>query len=363
MKRILLAVLILSALSSACLGNDTLVTSAAGGTVKMMSEHKSIRMVSEKVDVKINSNSARVHCKFVFKNEGPSCTVEMGFPDVMTAGGAASVEPNDARMKNFRSWVDGRLVETKIVPSEKEKEQDPDGRIYRYTEYRVKKVSFQKNQTLIVEDEYDCNLGMWDYVGKPGPDYSFKYILRSGAAWKGKIGKAEINVDCSALPLYYEVVPEGPDGWVMNGKSVSWVLTDFEPGNDVYIDLVPRYPLLNGNITFSSWSPYYIKNGVAMASIRPLEELGAEVECDPEKNEATIKYGDKSLKLVEGSKTAWLGGEAISLPQAPEFVELYWISAPIAAVVKALGGSASYDSETGQVYLYLKKIGPGPYER
>ena len=338
MKRILLAILVLRACSPSFADDGAIA--GVGGAVQLLAEHSTVRMVREKVDVQLSTGSARVRCEFVFENEGKAAAVKMGFPE--EAWGDAAYAQKSA-FRGFRSWVDGTPIRTTVVSA-----SPSDRREYRA--WHVKNVRFAAGQTRTVVNEYGSGLG-----GVSDGSSFFNYVLRTGASWKGKIGEAVIEVDVSRIPPYYTVTAD-PDGYQERGHKLIWVLKDFDPAEDISVSLMPRYPTLNGTPTWGgAWSPYSIVDGVALGSPRFLQEVGGSVGYERESRVCTISYGSQILKLTVGSPNAVLNGaQAITLPRAPVIDRYSRLTVPIGAVVKALGGSASYDSKNHQVHLHLK---------
>jgi len=119
----LLCALVLSASSFA---DDGALT--AGGSPGLVSGHPSVVMQRERVVLTAGLKTVHVDCTFVFHNEGPSCTVRMGFPDLAEgAEGTDYYERLDAAKENgrtlppwegligFASWVDGKRVRTTLI--------------------------------------------------------------------------------------------------------------------------------------------------------------------------------------------------------------------------------------------------------
>lgn len=135
----------------------------------MLAEHKTITMVSEVVKLTLHATRVDADCTFVFKNNGPACNVNTGFPD---AGGSSYP------FLTFQSFVDGKPVATKL-------EADKDG----WKHWRVKVVPFEKDGVRIVREVYTSEMG--GGLGKPIVAIA-NYILRTGASWHGPIGSAKI---------------------------------------------------------------------------------------------------------------------------------------------------------------------------
>ncbi|MBD3276970.1 MAG: hypothetical protein GF388_01610 [Candidatus Aegiribacteria sp.] len=97
----------------------------------------------------------------------------------------------------------------------------------------VWRMHFEPQDTVRLVNTYRT---AWDYYGGgPWSDYTIKYILTTGATWKGSIGSAHIELEVpEELPS-----PGFTDtlftcwNWtgspVVNGRTVTWEFTDLEP--------------------------------------------------------------------------------------------------------------------------------------
>jgi hypothetical protein len=67
-----------------------------------------------------------------------------------------------------------------------------------------------------------------------GPERSFTYVLKTGASWKGTIGRARIVCDIAGLrargPLQFQ-----PAGGKIAGRKVVWEFRNFEPNKDIVV--------------------------------------------------------------------------------------------------------------------------------
>ncbi|HUV04424.1 MAG TPA: stalk domain-containing protein [Armatimonadota bacterium] len=317
-----------------------------GGTIAPMVEHPTVRMVREKVDAKLDWGGAKVRCEFVFKNEGPATTVKIGFPE-KAWGEVGPIRRSD--FSGFKSWVDGKRVSTRFVPSRK----PPKEASQEFEAWHVKDVGFGAGQTRLIVNEYTCPLGR-----DSGGNRFFSYTLRSGKTWKGKIGEAIITVDASEVSSYYKVSPpESPKPYVLRGSRITWTLRDFEPDEDISVSLTPKHQIFIGGP--ATGSPVAVadpevfgKHGVAMASVWQLRHLhGCSTSWDKVKRQCTITYGERSVELRPGSKTAILSKtEEIRLPRAPHLAEGRLV-VPIINVAKALGMTVSYDQKRGWISI------------
>jgi hypothetical protein len=192
-----------------------------GGNIKLLRGHKTIRMVSEDVRIKLPEGSVRA--TFVFRNEGPATTVKIGFPE--SGDNAGPTSERKSGFGYFRSYVDGQRIRVK---REGKLAQDQDGE---YHTWWTKNVRFGRNQTRVIANEFQGGLG-----GDTSNDAYFSYVLSTGASWKGKIGRARITVDVADLGRVSGLTG-GPDGYTRRNHKFSWDLRNLEPtgDDDVYI--------------------------------------------------------------------------------------------------------------------------------
>ncbi len=88
-----------------------------GGSPHLLKGHKSVSMRTEQIRIDVHEKIINVDCKFVFHNDGPACTVRMGFPDE-GLGAAEPYQgfpvPTGAKLKatfeSYVSYVDGKKL-------------------------------------------------------------------------------------------------------------------------------------------------------------------------------------------------------------------------------------------------------------
>lgn len=161
-----------------------------GGTPRLISGHSSVSMQSEVIRMTIGEETITTDCRFVFKNDGPACTVRMGFPDqgIGDVPGADHEEPEGSKtpargtFRSFRSYINGKPVPTKVIRS-----GEPGGY------WHVKEVRFPAKSTVTVRDVYTQIVGA-QITGANSVLSQAVYILRTGASWKGNIGSTEVLV-------------------------------------------------------------------------------------------------------------------------------------------------------------------------
>ncbi len=279
-----LTVLLVSLSVVAC-ANDAAVR-GVGGAVAPMDSHPSIRMVREKVDARIGRDDVKVRCEFVFKNEGPATTVKMGFPEWSWGDSARPIVTTE--FKSFKSWVDGKPVGTKLIPSAK-------GQSMEYEAWHVKDVRFGANQTRTVVDECISSLG-GDSMGAS----FFSYVLRTGKSWKGKIGKAVVTVDASGVDSFYKIMPSHDKGYVQKGSTIVWSARDFEPSDNIHVHMEPWKLWVGDDGIYVGISDprLFGEKGIAVAHVLRLEDIeGCKVAWDSARKECLVSYRGHSLRM------------------------------------------------------------------
>jgi len=227
-----------------------------GGSPRMLSGKTTVVMQSEVVTMTVGADDVDVDCRFVFRNDGPACTVRMGFPDSGRGGSDPSeIESETGRKSNgtfrsFTSYVDGKRVSTTI-----DRDGESKGNLW-----HVKVVHFNRGQTVNVRDVYRTIVSSQVNVspGYQGGNFSTFYVLRTGASWAGKIGRAEVVVHmkrpgaravrlasyaAAGNPDPYKiawskfpagtVLWRGPSTPTVSGNTIRFVRSNFEPG---YLD-------------------------------------------------------------------------------------------------------------------------------
>ncbi|HWA83888.1 MAG TPA: hypothetical protein VG820_10660 [Fimbriimonadaceae bacterium] len=169
------------------------------GAPKLMGSHPSVRMVSEVVRATIHREKADVVCDFVFRNDGPACTVRMGFPDYND--NRLPGDENRSIYNSFKSTVDGKEVENELEPKKAPELQSyPKGW---NSAFEVKSVRFAKGQTRRIREVYRVPLGTLaihgEIEGKGVPaERIFTYVFSTGSTWHGPIGRAEMTITFAA---------------------------------------------------------------------------------------------------------------------------------------------------------------------
>lgn len=345
MKRLLiiLGLLLICTISQA----DDSAVRGLGGTVAPMKQHPTVRMISEKVDVKLGWEGAEVRCRFVFKNEGPATTVKIGFPE-QAWGYAGPITKSD--YKHFSSWVDGKKVNTKFIPSARKKYEIP-----RFDAWYVKDVYFKANQTRIIEDEFES-----PYGNTSTGETWFQYILRSGKNWKGRIGEAVITIDASAIWSYWRPEPDNEyPTFTRKGKSIIWRLKNLEPERDMRIDLKPVFTLYLGDPKAGRKLDIddprlFGEHGIAMVNARSMNQwLSPEMVGKRLSDGVKISYyyGMRYIIVRPGSTTALVDGKTEMILQSKPYVKHDCLYVPVLDIAKALGAQVVVNKEKGIIVI------------
>lgn len=149
-----------------------------GGTLQPI-ESTTIRMESETVQAVVYGSFAEYRCDFRFVNSGPARTVEFGFPFELPSNSAMKYWSPPAA---FRAWRNG--VPLQVTP--RNGMDHGNGTLY-YTHT----ASLDHGATMISVD----------YLAIPSTAEGggeFNYVLHSGAAWAGTIGKVVMRYSISS---------------------------------------------------------------------------------------------------------------------------------------------------------------------
>jgi hypothetical protein len=248
-------------------------------------------MTEETVTVRLRPEGALVSAVFLLRNTGNGVDLQMGFPDVslesLSEAGALPGNPGASRIRAFQAAVDGVKQETKyregidsgsLADRERFGKRLEELRKLRlrmqearaglarakaagnraaadagakdlewleeerqraaYLGWFVWPVGFDAGKTRSVEVSYEVPL-LEEARRGAGREKSFEYVLRTGAAWKGPIGKARILVRFEGGLAIADLARHAPSGGRLSENGVDWELTDIEPQEDVRIVLDP----------------------------------------------------------------------------------------------------------------------------
>ncbi|MCK4629989.1 MAG: hypothetical protein KAT40_01020, partial [Bacteroidales bacterium] len=258
----------------------------AGGNVKPMNS-ESIKMVKEKIDITMLGNHFEVRVDYVFYNSGEKQTAIMGFPNSRgTYGGG----PENLKygINDFRAF-DGER-ELKI----ERKGSAVTETVKTFPVWETFMVDFEAGETKRITNIYSQ-----EYFSEYGRSVGAKYILTTGATWKGSIDSISVNIYSNSADSDFNnrtvyLLEEGGDH--------KWY------GKDEYrLYIFPHEYIIEDNVIkmmFTDIEPDFNLN----ISLPPpsLFRLFASSELDEDKNDKyTVKNltdGDPSTAWVEGKK-------------------------------------------------------------
>lgn len=222
-----------------------------------------IRMESERIQVQFGRKFSDVDARFVFRSGKPDAPARqlVGFPDIgasyAEAGrrnpkGDASWYPHDnvtGPLENLHTFVDGREVQSDLQYSfvvEDEavgwKPGTPnDGTLMAW---HTMWVSFPPDRDVVIERRYRVPNG--DMVGGIT---TFEYLTVTGAAWRGTIGRMDVDVTLvgwtaddfawktgGRRPQVFDTgpwcEPDKPDWTILSPTHLQLTWLDFEPRTD-----------------------------------------------------------------------------------------------------------------------------------
>ena len=285
MKKSFIFILAIFYLPAVLLADAASIVLLPGGNVKPM-QNESIKMVKEKINITFLSGRFEVRVDYVFYNSGEKQTAIMGFPNSRGSDGG----PENMRygIEDFKAFAGEKELQverketegpevTKVVPV-----------------YETFTVDFDAGETKRITNIYSQKY--FDEYGKPIK--SAKYILTTGATWKGSIDSIWVNIysnlpdhDFSKRTIYvleesgderwYDKVEYKldvfPKAYIREDNIIKMLFTDIEPDFDIDISMPPP----------------------------SIFSLFASSELDEDKND---KYAAKNM--VDGDpSTAWVEGK------------------------------------------------------
>lgn len=207
--------------------NDAPVRSV-GKTIQPLSDVP-VQMVAEEVNIYLTSTKAHVQCFFTLQNQGGLDTIEVGFP----RGWEGDLLEFKARDRNAPGLWPVRTMAEYPAYGEYSGEAIP--------WWKVFEVPFAEvGDTVVVENRYHTFLLPWGPSNRPlsgAEDLRFTYILKTGALWQGAIRSARITVRLGNLP-FDQITGISPEGYSREGNRLTWSYTDFEPTEDIKIDIM-----------------------------------------------------------------------------------------------------------------------------
>ena len=214
------------------LGNRRLLYADDGyfrgmGNTAMPIYHTNIEMVSEVVNITYGEPIS-VECEFIFKNSGEHETIQMGFPDSPRNPRGRDGQRQTGSIENFITLIDGVSVEVHRKRGIANKDFP---KLDEYPNVFAWKVNLAKGEIKRVINKYQFYSNQIS-----NGDISISYILKTGALWKGAIGKADIYFHFNDLdPRFLYKYGIEPREFVVKNNSIEWHFKDFEPEQNIVI--------------------------------------------------------------------------------------------------------------------------------
>jgi hypothetical protein len=225
---------------------------ALGGNPRLLNSHPSVQMTSEHIRLTVEDRQVRVDCDFVFTNHGSGCVVRMGFPDVGIGAHDPDEEteipmaqPPHTTFTSFRSYVDGRLVTTKLIRA------DTEGHYW-----HTKSVRFPAHSVVHIRDVYTQRVGGGITEDGKGSAEQVGYIVHTGASWHGPIGHTQIDVTFHCSQIHGTPVPVAVTNVARNGDGRALIRP--VSSSDTVVWKGPCVPTVQGNtlrFVRTNWRP------------------------------------------------------------------------------------------------------------
>lgn len=195
----------------------------SAGTIEPI-ENKNVTMVEENVYIKVFGGTSAARCEFVFKNDSTSeQDVLMGFPASRIMEG--SVIDETTKLSDFKVFENG---EEKPAKLEKAKDISKTIQVGDISEWYTWNVHFKGGEEKRIENTYTAQNYDAPWARRVG------YILKTGAPWKGNIGKATITFELMDIsPAKINTEYTKPAGYRIEKNKVIWEYKNFEPEEDI----------------------------------------------------------------------------------------------------------------------------------
>jgi hypothetical protein len=208
----------------------------SGGVSLYTNSSTGITMVEEEVTIKVfRKGCAAVEAIFLLRNDGQGETLQVGFPYSYSD-----------ELQGFSATIDAKEVAFQI----KEDGYKPNNFFGKQKTLHWKSwtmtmdANSQETVTVKYANDISTSLsGCLDSILNSDKKLLYEswsregyvhYIMRTGALWKGKIGKAKIKI------VFEDFTPSSitgcrPEGAIIKEKEVTYEFFDFEPKDDIYV--------------------------------------------------------------------------------------------------------------------------------
>ncbi|MEA1963370.1 MAG: hypothetical protein U9M94_04000 [Patescibacteria group bacterium] len=272
---------------------DSAPIGGQGNTVKIL-DNNEIQMVNEIIKMVVKEKEmgekmkwsrdiTEVDVIYTFKNvTDKNVSVKMGFPEKFDYD-----IDFDEKLNDFSAYDENGNQMDVIFKDNKEA-------LTEGVNWYIYNVDFAPYEEKKIQNKYwIINLA---YGGRRG----FNYILETGASWKDRIEKIDIEIKFEEGKLIYDVGNIEPSGYIFNEKnnSIEWRLSDIEPTKDDNI-----------NIGYSSF-PYSGKGGLQCDYVKSSSYL---IEDEINYYACNAVDGDEKTAWVEGVDGSGIGEWIVSL--------------------------------------------------
>ncbi len=172
--------ILLCVLALAAVANDSHVVGDGGRVHRMNGKHTTIRMVRERVQMDVYAGYFDVDVHFLFKNDGPKTTVQMGFPESGGGDINSGEYSHHTGFLSFHTWVDDQPVTAKRLPASAPECE--------YRTFWVKTVPFAAGQSRTVRVQYSSPT-FDESTGEEFINYDF-----TGGNWKGAVDESLLEI-------------------------------------------------------------------------------------------------------------------------------------------------------------------------
>ncbi|MFA5675914.1 MAG: hypothetical protein WDA65_05245 [Christensenellales bacterium] len=218
---IILSVFIAAAFfPAAAFANDSVLEVQVGRTVYPVYD-TDVEMEEEIIDIVVRDGCSYVNCQFFFHNTGESTDLLVGFP-------------SDKQLNWFRTFINGRRVPVKVKKGFKHEtavDEDELELLY-YPKWYTWRMHFSADERIKVVNKYWMS-NLWEEIDFGEIIY---YILRSGATWKGNIGKITIRMRLEGYKFeniyFYDMEPT----YIEEDGTIVWTAENIKPEKDIVLE-------------------------------------------------------------------------------------------------------------------------------
>jgi hypothetical protein len=185
-------------------------------------------IMMEYEDIRIYPYEGKAECTFKFLNTGKEKDVLLGFPGKRIPHGDL-FDPERESIRDFTASDEtGNLTvtEDKAVKPPK----TIDNRLDEYSSWFTFKVHFEEGESKTVTNTYRFNMNLYS-----NGDLLTGYIIKTGSAWKDKIGHAKVTFYMPGLKPYYVLDFTGGPYFRFEEDKIVWERSYFEPTEDLEI--------------------------------------------------------------------------------------------------------------------------------